>query len=354
MHRTNPLILGIFLAGLTAACRDDSPDSNGPTLPSGQAAVAAATYTVKSLGTLGGKQSVANDINNVGQTVGYAMTSAGKFHAFIYQAGVMKDLGALAGGLSEASAVNDAGVVVGYSTVLSGAERAVRWQNGTRKNLGTLGGRNSRATDINDDDVIVGWSNTASGDTHAFVYQSGVMKDLGTLGGKYSFAWGINKAGKVVGESRTASGKNHAFAWANGRMQDLGDGGTLFGTATAINSSRIVGEFGPPSGSEGAELDYQQPFIYSAGVFTRFGTRQITSFATDVNKDGIVVGGDEDDRDEFSHPKGWAREADGTLQYLPGLTDGSSWAEGINSFGTVVGSSTAADGWNEAVIWRPK
>jgi probable HAF family extracellular repeat protein len=358
MRQHKSMVLLTLLAGLAPACREDAPDATGPSPASGSQAVAAAavTYTVKSLGTLGGHQSVAYDINNVGQTVGTSTTSAGKFHAFIHQAGAMKDLGALSGGTSEANAINDAGVVVGYSTLLSGAERAVRWQNGNKMSLGTLGGRNSRATDINEDGVIVGWSNTRSGETHAFVYQNGVMKDIGTLGGKFSFAFGINKAGKVVGSSTTtsaASSKDHAFAWVNGRMQDLGNGGTLFGEATAINSGRIVGNFGPPPDAEGGELEFQQPFIYAAGVFTRIATRQISSNAKDVNKDGIVVGFDEDERSETRTPDAWVRQSNGTLQYLPELTVGAASAEGINSFGTIVGHSETADGLR-AVIWRPQ
>jgi probable HAF family extracellular repeat protein len=299
---------------------------------------------------------VAYDINNMGQTVGTSTTKAGKFHAFIYQAGTMKDLGALSGGTSEANAINDAGVVVGYSTLLSGAERAVRWQNGTKKNLGTLGGKNSRANDINEDGTIVGWSDTKSGERHAFIYQNGVMKDLGTLGGRFSVAFGINKAGKVVGSSTTTSSvssKNHIVVWANGRMQDLGTGGTLFGEATAINSGRIVGNFGPPPDAEGGDLELQQPFIYAGGVFTRFFTRQVSSSAMDVNKDGIVVGFDEDERSETRTPDAWVRQSDGTLQYLPELTNGSASADGINSFGTIVGHSETADGLR-AVIWRPQ
>jgi probable HAF family extracellular repeat protein len=290
----------------------------------------------------------------VGQTVGWSTTSGNKTHAFIYQAGVMKDLGALAGGLSQANAINDAGVVVGYSTLLSGAERAVRWQNGTKKNLGTLGGGNSRATDINEDGVIVGWAETKSGDRHAFVYQNGVMKDIGTLGGKTSEANGINKAGKVVGVSRTASGKNHAFAWINGKFQDLGDGGTMFGFAVAINSGRIVGGFGPPPDAEGGDLEVVQPWIYSAGVFTRIGTQLHAGFANDVNKDGIVVGRDEDDR-ALDPGHAWVWKGSGAAQNLPELVDdGWDSAEGINSFGTIVGYSEAPDGWDKAVIWRPQ
>jgi probable HAF family extracellular repeat protein len=355
MRHRKSLVLTALLAGLAAACNDDAPEATGPSPAPGNQAVTttATTYSIKNLGTLGGFFSEALAINNVGQTVGWSATRSGQAHAFIYQAGVMKDLGALAGGLSQANDINDAGVVVGYSTLLSGAQRAVRWQNGTKKNLGTLGGRNSQATGINEDGVIVGWSETTSGDRHAFVYQNGVMKDIGTLGGKTSEAYGINKAGRVVGGSTTASGERHAFAWANGRFQDLGDGGTEFGFAVAINSGRIVGFFGPPPGSEGADLEVEQPFIFSAGVFTRFGSRRHASEPHDVNPDGIVVGGDEDDR-MLDGADAWVRQADGTLQTLPELTeDGLDRAYGINKFGTIVGFSETQDGLR-AVIWRPQ
>jgi probable HAF family extracellular repeat protein len=355
MTRSSSLVLAALLTALAGACNDEDTSPTAPSPEPGQAAVAAATtYTIKNLGTLGGNSSAAYDINNMGQTVGASRTKGDQTHAFIYQAGVMKDLGALAGGFSEADAINDAGVVVGYSTVLSGAERAVRWQNGTKKNLGTLGGRNSRATDINEDGTIVGWSEIKSGDRHAFVYQNGVMKDIGTLGGKSSEANGINKAGKVVGVSRTASGKNHAFAWINGKFQDLGDGGNQFGFATAINSARIVGGFGPPPDAEGGDLEVVQPWVFSAGVFTRIGTQRHAGFANDVNKDGIVVGRDEDDR-LLDPGSAWVRGSAEMTQYLPELVeDGWDSAEGINSFGTIVGFSEGPDGWFKAVIWRPQ
>jgi probable HAF family extracellular repeat protein len=354
MRQRNSLILTTLLAGL-GACSKDAPDTTGPSPAPGNQAVAAATvtYSIKNIGTLGGTSSVAYDINNVGQTVGWARTAGDKTHAFLHHAGTMKDLGTLSGGLSEANAINDAGVVVGYSTLLSGAERAVRWQNGTIKSLGTLGGRNSRATDINQDGGIVGWSDTKSGDTHAFVYQNGVMKDIGTLGGKMSQAFGISNAERVVGISTTASGKKHAFAWSNGKFQDLGDGGTLFGEASALNG-RIVGNFGPPPDAEGGERDAVHPWVFSGGVFTFIGVRLHAGFANDVNKDGIVVGRDEDDR-AFDPGHAWVHPNGGTTQILPALTDnGTDSAEGINSFGTIVGYSHAPDGRAKAVIWRPQ
>jgi probable HAF family extracellular repeat protein len=265
----------------------------------------------------------------------------------------MRDLGALAGGESEAHAINDADVIVGYSTVASGAQRAVRWQNGKILNLGSLGGRNSQATGINDVGVIVGWSQTTSGARHAFVWQGGVMKDLGTLGGRNSQAIGINHAGKIVGWSETASGKRHVASWKNGVISDLGTHGHQSAGAAAVNNpGQIAGSLGPAPDDV---LDAAYPFIFLAGTWTVFGTRQVESFATAINNAGVVAGYDADYRDAAASENPWVRAADGTLRYLPELTATSTsnaQAQGINKYGTIVGSSSNKAGWQVAVLWR--
>jgi probable HAF family extracellular repeat protein len=354
MERRNFMLPAALLAGLSLACRDESPTATGPSAgPAPAAAAMAAPYTIKNLGTLGGINSRAFAINNMGETVGWSEIRSGQRHAFLYRAGVMHDLGALAGGRSEASAVNDAGTVVGRSTLLSGDLRAVRWQDGMKKNLGTLGGRNSVATGINDDGVIVGYSETKSGATHAFVWKNGVMTDIGTLGGSESRANGINAAGRVVGISTTASGRQHAFAWKDGKFQDLGDHGTRSGEATAINSGRIVGFFGVREDAENSDAD-SPAFVFSAGVVTIIGTDKTVAQARGVNSDGIVVGFDLDPRDDGFSLDAWLRRTDGMVQYLPELAAGNARAEWINRFGTIAGSSMTAGGAVRAVIWRPQ
>jgi probable HAF family extracellular repeat protein len=360
-----PLVLVLLAAG-GLACQDDlqSPTSeNDAASPGGPAAdvTAAATYTVKNLGTLGGASAEANAINDQGRVVGWSLLANGRQHAFLYRAGTMRDLGALAGGLSEATDINNTDVVVGWSAVASGAQRAVRWQNGKITNLGTLGGRNSQATAINDYGVIVGWSETGSGNRHAFVWQNGTMRDLGTLGGSTSVAWDINRAGKIVGGSSTASGEGHAFTWKDGVFKDLGTHGREFATATAVNTKgQIAGILGPFLDAAGEERDMTDPFLYSQGTWISIAGSSMTNEVFGMNNDGLVVGSGVDLRDEEGREKAFV-SGQGTQSLLPPLVPTSNGiyrtrAKDINSFGTIVGSSTElignSSGPNRAVLWR--
>jgi probable HAF family extracellular repeat protein len=353
------------LAAAALACGEDpqSPttDDPGVAAPSGPAAdvTAAANYTVKDLGTLGGKSAWANGINDQGGVVGWSQNASGKQRAFLWRAGKMKDLGALAGGTAEAMDINATDVAVGWSTLANGAQRAVRWQNGTIKNLGTLGGRNSVATAINDAGVIVGFSDTKAGTSHAFVWQNGTMTDLGTLGGPYSAAWDINKAGKIVGWANLASGKTHAVSWKNGVIKDLGTNGHQSSEASAINrKGQIAGTLGAFADAQGEELDASYPFIFYQEAFSSTGGADITNDVHAINDAGLVVGSGTDLRDDSGRERAFAsKPGSGTI--LPSLTPGGldrDVAEDINTFGTIVGSSTEiignGTGPNHAVLWR--
>lgn len=201
------------------------------------------------LGTLGGGQSWATGINDVGQVAGMGITQSGQGHAFLYSNGALVDLGTLAGGdWSSAYGINGFGQAAGYGNTASGAFHAALWSGGTVADLGTLGGQNSYGMAINDSGEVAGNSQVASGYAHAFLWDGATMIDLGTLGGGSSYAYGMNDSGQVAGTSWVSGDTaTHAFLYWRGILYDLntmidaGSGWELT-AAYAINSSgQIVG-----------------------------------------------------------------------------------------------------------------
>lgn len=218
--------------------------------------------TAVDIGSLGGGDSLANDINEHGQVVGGSNS-----HAFLYSNGTMTNLGDLGGGESGATAINDAGVIVGQSFTKSGEYHAVIYSNGAIQDIGTLGGRLAAALDLNEKGQIVGYSNTLTDSAnHAFLYDNGAMMDLGTLGGASSYASAINEKGEIVGYGQIFDENNprysdfHAFIYKGGSLLDLNtlidpDLGWILDTATGINESgQIIAHGRRSDGYTGAVL----------------------------------------------------------------------------------------------------
>jgi probable HAF family extracellular repeat protein len=216
---------------------------------------------------LGGSNTEANGINDVGQVTGTADLPGGIHHAFIWtQVGGPRDLGTLAGTDSEGFANNDAGQVAGDSQVPTSLEaHAALWNpltpngaTGTWFDLGTLGGASSTAFALNGSGEVAGASRLSAGSetNHAFLWKpgspngaTGRMFDLGTLGGASSQAFGLDTGGDVVGISQTKAGVTHPFLWTarsvhgtSGRMTDLGTLGGTGANAYAVNDAgEVVG-----------------------------------------------------------------------------------------------------------------
>ena len=104
------------------------------------------------------------------------------------------------------SAINAGGQVAGFAITSSGANHAFLYSNGTMQDLGTLPGFDgSDAMGINASGEVVGWNYVEATDVdHAFLYSKGAMVDLNTLispaaGWTLAYASAINDSGQIVG-----------------------------------------------------------------------------------------------------------------------------------------------------------
>jgi probable HAF family extracellular repeat protein len=246
-------------------------------------------YYVEEIGTLGGTESRAVGLNNLGEVTGFARDTAGMYRAFVTDANLK--LRAVDPGITTANfgrSVNDAGWVAGYVEGTSGAYGMVNNGAATAFLMNDLGGSDLFALSVNNNGVVAGYRRTPSGDARPFrtevnlaihslplapygSYAGAIgINDarqcvgygdyfdgeyfverairweagdsatvLGTLGGHHSYAYAINILGQVVGEAETSSGAYHAFRTRFGtlQMQDLGALEGVDSSANGINSA---------------------------------------------------------------------------------------------------------------------
>ena len=330
------------------------------------AAAAVGPYTITDLGTLGGMQAGAYDVNASGQVTGYATipgdtpaptpNNPNTYYAFRYSNGTMTNLSTLGGPTSVGAAINDAGQVTGSSETTQHwmdrygnkyyYDHAFLYSNGTMTDLGTLPGYlKSSGSGINNAGHVVGYSSDpvieGNPSYRAFLYKDGAMSELGTLGGPTSSANDINDAGQVTGSaSLPGNTGTHAYLYTNGTMTDLGTlEGHTFSSGYAINASGQVTGISSTYGS--ASPTYSHAFLYSGGLMTDLGTLGgKNSYPNDINASGQIVGRSEYSGGFFYHAFLYS---DGSMIDLNSLLPpGSPWlflegARGINDAGQIVG-----------------
>jgi probable HAF family extracellular repeat protein len=157
--------------------------------------------------------SVATAINNHGQVVGSSTYDGADTprtgHAFLYQDGTMQDLGSLGGWDSGANDINDAGQVVGWSTDETEDRVPFIYTGGAMRHLGGLDGDSAfgEAKGINNAGLVVGWAQYSwSETTDAFLYAGSGMLNLNRLvdgadGWTVVEAYDINDAQQILGRA---------------------------------------------------------------------------------------------------------------------------------------------------------
>jgi probable HAF family extracellular repeat protein len=302
----------------------------------GIATAGAASYRIIDLGTLGGNQSQATAINNLGQVTGTAKDAAGTEWVFLWERGAMRNLNVA--DFPTSTRLNNFGQITVNKYVPPGDyAHAFLWDRGTLTDLGNLGGkRYVSANGLNDAGQVVGSSETAIAyRKHAFLWEKGVIKDLGILTGlPESSASGINRTGQVVGYT-AGSGSSRAIRWQGETVTDLeGLPGYQYHSATDINDAgQVVGishNGGTPRG-----------FLWDQGVVRDLGT--IPGGSGDfcqpyaINNRGLVVG--TASRVSWNHAFLWKKGVMTDLNDL--IPQNSGWflecALDINDSGRIVG-----------------
>lgn len=200
------------------------------------------------LGTLGGNESFPNSVNNRGQVVGQAANSTPdpfpfpgfgqQARAFLWENGVMQDLGTLGGPDAFAIDINDRGQVLGFSFINSIPNPTTGfptgdgflWENGKMTDIpDPLGGTVVSPFYLSNKGQVVGSANLP-GDQQSgpFLWEKGVFTELTTLGGVNGSAVKINDSGQIVGDANLAGTDQfgmplyHGVIWHNGVPTDLG------------------------------------------------------------------------------------------------------------------------------------
>jgi probable HAF family extracellular repeat protein len=300
----------------------------------------AQTYTVTDIGTLGGKDSVALSINDLGEVVGYSTTADGEVHAFRFFRDTIFDLSTLGGKESYAYVITNTGILLGDSKTSQGKlhpfmgapnsplfdlgephlfssargannagqvvgvrevtdehgkhyKRAYLYTTHRTIDLGTFGGKESDAIAINDAAQIVGhfYTEYHDGFRRAVLYHNGKVVELGTFGGNSSNGVAINAAGQVVGYADTSGGDKRAFLYARGRLKNLG---TLPGGTQSL--AYDIDEQGRVVGASDAKDSPLHAFIYSDGVMQDLNqlipsdSEWSLTEAKGINESGQIVG----------------------------------------------------------------
>jgi len=315
--------------------------------------------TVTDLGSLGsGAVQVAQALNAKGNVAGTSADGLGRQRAFYWTLqGGMVDIGTTGGSQARAFDLNDYNVVAGWSEDAAGNQEAFTWSPATgRRALGRFGGIASVGLGINNTGAVAGYYLPTATTVRGFSRtQSGAFTQLPTLGSSESWAMHLNDAGEVVGISSTSDSATTpyvSFRWtAQGGIRNLGSMGPSFSEHDALR----INEFGQIAGGAfNQTTGLWHPFIWHSST----GFIDLKARGFDAARSGIAYG-----INKFGHVAVLILEPDGTrtpavwvngvgVTELPNLggADGEVWD--VNDLGMIVGWSLTGSGQMRSTRWQ--
>ncbi len=192
---------------------------------------------IDDLGTLGGSNAAANDVNDSGDIVGWSHTAAGQQSAFHFSGGFMKDIGAsISTGPSVATGINNVGQIVGLA-------------------------------DLNQQVMGYLWS---AGQTQVLLGPSPTSPQAPTV------AWKINDRGDVAGNVQLSRFRSDAVTWHS-------SGSTIQMPSPATDTKALdINAYGSMTGYAGTRA---WRWTLKGGVVT--GSREVPSVAGQRYMDGV-------------------------------------------------------------------
>lgn len=179
----------------------------------------------------------------------------GRFHAYVWQDGVLRDLNVTGG--SHAYDINDRGEIVGVADLGNGLGDPVMWVDGRVIRLPMPDGELCAADGINNHGLIVG-SCFGLVDSGGVLWRDGVFERIAVPAGVRVVPTDVNDRGVVIGLAFREDSTSFPFIWQDGQLTDLNAmSDRPFERVSAINRrGQIVGE-GPGAGGRGQGLLFE-------------------------------------------------------------------------------------------------
>lgn len=193
--------------------------------------------------SVNGNRTLARDINNPGQIVGWFRDAdTGINHGFLYSAGAYQTLDYPGAAETFATGINDRGDIVGFYADSNAAEHGFLLSTGVYSTFDAPTAIDTAAGDINNGGLIVGSYDTGDLDTaHGFRVKNGVITRVDLPGAINTGPSGVNDRGDTCGLFDDSATRHGFVLTASGSLTVINFPGSTATIASRINAQRVIG-----------------------------------------------------------------------------------------------------------------